>query len=247
MTDQLLQHREGGITRLTLNRPDRGNALGPDLTEALLEAFHLAAADGTRLLTLQGGGKHFCSGFDLTGFEELSDGDLTLRLIRIELLLQAIYHAPFPTMVYAHGNVFGAGADMVAACHTRMAHPETTFRMPGLGFGILLGTRRLAARIGQEKARAIQNETRQFDAAEAGAMGFVQRLATPGEWPALVEAEATAAATLAPEATAALFRATVTDTRDTDLADLVRTASPPGLRARIRAYREQVRKAAGKG
>ena len=146
MTDELIVLHDGPVTRLTLNRPEKANALSPGLTEALIAAFEAAEQDGTRLMVLSGAGKGFCSGFDLSGFDDLRDGDLVLRIIRIETMLQIVYHVPFPTLALGHGRIMGAGADLFAACSQRIATPDTSFRMPGLAFGIVLGTRRLAAR-----------------------------------------------------------------------------------------------------
>ncbi|PIW28129.1 MAG: enoyl-CoA hydratase/isomerase family protein [Rhodospirillales bacterium CG15_BIG_FIL_POST_REV_8_21_14_020_66_15] len=246
MTDHLIITTTAGATEITLNRADRANALGPGLVEGLLGAVDAATWDGTRLLVLRGEGKSFCSGFDLSDLEDVSDGDLVHRLIRIETLLQAVYHAPFPTLALAHGRVFGAGADLFCACSRRIAAPGTAFRMPGLGFGIVLGTRRLQVRVGEDQARRIQNSGLTFGAAEALDLGFATEIAEPAAWPALIDAERAAAHTLTPQATADLFRVTATDTRDADMADIARTASVPGLRARIAAYREQALKAAGK-
>ena len=246
MTAPLIVTRNDAVTQLTLNRTDRANALGPDLVEALLEAVTAAATDGTRLLVLQGEGKSFCSGFDLSDLEEVGDSDLVLRLIRIETLLQAVHHAPFPTLALAHGRVFGAGADLFCACSRRVAKPGTAFRMPGLGFGIVLGTRRLVVRVGQDEARRIQNSGLTFDAEEARRLGFATDVAEDDAWSNLIAEEGTAAEHLTPAATAALFRVTAEDTRDADMAEIARTASVPGLKARINAYREQMLKAAGK-
>ncbi len=246
MSDFLNIERDGGVTRLVLNRPEKANALGPELTENLIAAFAAAARDGTRLLTLEGNGKSFCSGFDLSGFDELSDGDLMLRFLRVETLLQAVYHAPHPTLAMAHGRVFGAGADLFGACSQRIVAPGTQFRMPGLAFGIVLGTRRLAASVGQDAAREIQNATRTFDAEEATRITFASRVAEKPEWPAIVAAAAEEAGTLDVEATAALFEVTAIDTRARDMADLVKSASRPGLKDRIQAYRDKMRQAAGK-
>jgi enoyl-CoA hydratase len=242
----LLVAKHGVCTHLTLNRPDVANALSFELVEALLAAFAVAAGDGTRLLVLDGAGKSFCSGFDLSGLDDLSDGDLVYRLIRIETLLQTVAHAPFPTLALAHGRVFGAGADLVGACSRRIAAPGTKFRMPGLGFGVVLGTRRLAACVGRDAARDIQNECRTFDAEEAVEIGFLNQLAEPADWPQLVEAASQAAEVIPIASSQVLFRVTATDTRADDMADLVNSASQPGLKDRIRAYREQTLKAAGK-
>jgi len=231
-----------GVVRLTLNRPDKANALDAVMVEALLEGVETARAEGARLLVLAGAGRHFCAGFDLSDLDATGDGDLLCRFVRIETLLQTVYHLPFATLALAQGRVMGAGADLFCACTRRVAAPATAFRMPGLGFGILLGTRRLAARIGNDAARRIQNETRTFDAEEAVRLGFATETAPDGDWPALAAATAEVAHTLAAEATAALYAATVRDTRAADMADLVASASAPGLRDRIRAYRDRTLK-----
>ncbi|MEK9671934.1 MAG: enoyl-CoA hydratase/isomerase family protein [Rhodospirillaceae bacterium] len=246
MTHPIEVTQSGGMTRIFLNRADKANALGPDLVEALLAAVMAASADGTRLIVLEGEGKHFCAGFDLSDLDAVSDGDLAHRLIRIETLLQAVYHAPCPTIALAHGRVFGAGADLFCACSERVAQPYTTFRMPGLGFGIVLGTRRLKVRVGEDAARRIQNSGLIFDADEALTLGFATAIADKDAWPDLTAKATAAAHTLTAQATADLFRVTATDTRDADMADIARTASVPGLKARIIAYREQAMKAAGK-
>ena len=230
--------RAGDTTRITLNRPEKANALNPELVEAMIEAVTAAATDGTRLLVLDAEGRHFCAGFDLGDLDSVSEGDLTLRFVRIETLLQTLHHLPFPTLALARGRAMGAGADIFCACSRRIAAPETRFRMPGLAFGIVLGTRRLAARIGDEAARRLQNETRPFDAAEAVALGFATETASEADWPARIAEAESAAATLSPEATRALFAATVRDTRAQDMADLAVSASRPGLKARIQAYRD---------
>ncbi len=246
MNDILSVAKHGPFTRLTLNRPEKANALGFDLVEALLAAFAAATAEGARLVALDGEGKSFCSGFDLSDFGEISDGDLVYRLIRIETLLQTVAHAPFPTIALAHGRVFGAGADLVCACSRRIAAPATKFRMPGLGFGVVLGTRRLAACVGRDAAREIQNECRTFDADEAAALGFLNQVAEPADWPQIIEAARQAAEVISAGSTEALFRVTAADTRAEDMADLVNSASRPGLKDRIGAYRKKTLKAAGK-
>ena len=239
MSDELIRKHEGHVTNLTLNRPQKANALAAELVEALLDAVEYACTDGTRLLTLEGAGANFCSGFDFSGFEERSEGDLALRFIRIETLLQALHHAPFETLVFAHGGTFGAGADLACCCGVRVAAPGATFRMPGLRFGVVLGTRRLVERIGADRAREILSESRTFDAEEAARMGFVTRVAPQSEWPRLAAAARTRCELLTPAAAAALHRRTVTDSRAQDMAELARSVSAPGLKERIRRFREK--------
>ncbi|MGA0024472.1 MAG: enoyl-CoA hydratase/isomerase family protein [Burkholderiales bacterium] len=238
MSDELLRKHDGHVTRLTLNRPQKANALSAALVEALIDAVEYAATDGTRLLILDGNSPHFCAGFDFSDLQSQSDGDLALRFIRIETLLQMLYHAPFETLALAHGRVFGAGADLVAGCGVRIAAPDTTFRMPGLLFGVVLGTRRLASRIGGDRARDILSHSRTFDAATALADGFLTRIAGRDEWPAMIDGAHATADALAPAAAAALHRLTVEDSRAADMAELARSVSTPGLKERIRKYRE---------
>lgn len=238
MSDELLRSEDGHVTRLTLNRPQKANALSATLVEALLDAVECAYSDGTRLLILDGAGPHFCAGFDFTDYQNSSDGDLALRFIRIETLLQALYHAPCETLVLAHGKIFGAGADLVASCGTRIAASDTTFRMPGLSFGVVLGTRRLTHRIGADRAREILSASRTFGAEEAHRIGFLTGIAAPSAWPQVVEETRVRCQRLSPGAAAALHRQTTIDTRAEDMAALAQSVSKPGLKERIRLYRE---------
>ena len=96
--------RDETATKLMLNRPDKANALSVELVEALLAAVAAACGDGTRLLVLRGEGKNFCAGFDFSDLEQQSDGDLLHRFVRMELLLQALYHAPMATLALCHGG-----------------------------------------------------------------------------------------------------------------------------------------------
>lgn len=234
---ELLRERTGTTLVLTLNRPDKMNALSGPLVDALLDAVGDAERDGTRLLVLRGEGRNFSAGFDFGGYEDQSEGDLVLRFVRIEQLLQALAHAPFDTLALAHGRNFGAGVDLICSCGRRIADPAATFRMPGLSFGLVLGTRRYAERVGGSKARRVLQEGRVFDAEEALTDGFLTGLSPVASWPDALAGAGEASVRLSEWAGAALNRATVRDTRAEDLADLVASAARPGLKDRIRAYR----------
>jgi len=234
---ELLSARDGDRLTLTLNRPDKRNALSPALVEALLDQVTGAYADGTRLLVLRGEGRNFSAGFDFGDLETATDADLLHRFVRIEELLQAVFHAPYHTLALAHGRNFGAGADLVAACARRTAAPGTTFLLPGLRFGLVLGTRRFAARVGPGPARRLLGDGVTFDAEQARTVGFVTDVAAPEDWPAHVGDVHTAATALDPHARTDLNRVLTPDTRDRDLADLVRSAARPGLKQRIQHYR----------
>jgi enoyl-CoA hydratase/carnithine racemase len=228
--------RAGPLTELTLARPAKANALSAELVEALLAAVTTAAGDGTRLLVLRGEGKNFCAGFDFSDLETSSDGDVLRRLARIEILLQALYHAPMATLALAQGGTYGAGADLVACCDRRIAAPDTVFRMPGLRFGVALGTRRLAARVGADRALEIQASARSFDAAEAANIGFINAIAPAEGWGKIVN-DMLARQKLDARAHAALKARVQVDSRDADMAALIHLASVPGLKDRIKAFR----------
>ena len=240
MADSVLQERAGEVVILTLNRPERGNALDPLTVEALLAAVERAPTEGAGLIVIGGEGRHFCTGFDLTGIDRASDGDLLLRFVRIELLLQRVYESPVPVMVLAKGRVVGAGAELFCAAMHRIAAPEATFRMPGWRFGVALGTRRLVDRVGSDVARLLLLEDRTFDAELARTIGFATDIAPEPGWPAAIAA-ASGGNALSREAAGLLLGLTVPRHADADMAALVETASRPGLRQRIQAYRDAAR------
>lgn len=242
MSDGLLIRREGALTRFTFNRPEKRNALSAGLVEALLHGVEAAGRDGTRLAVFQGAGKGFCAGFDFTGIETQSDAELVHRFVRVEQMLQAIRHAPFATLALVHGACFGAAADIVAACGRRAAVPGATFRMPGLRFGVVLGTRRLADLIGPDRARSLLETTRVFAAEEARDLGFLTDIVAEDAWPELIERTRTAAEALPLMAQRALLERTTPDTRDADMAALVRSVATPGLQARIAAFLDEAKK-----
>ena len=234
---ELAIERRGSTLFLTLDRPDKMNALSASLVEALLAEVNAACRDGTRLLVLRGNGRNFSAGFDMSAYEAQSEGDLVLRFIRIEQLLQAVRHAPFDTMVLAHGRNFGAGVDLICACARRMATADATFRMPGLRFGLVLGSRLFAERVGTDRARQVLHASQTFTGTEAHAWGFLTGVAAQDEWTAAIEQAEQAVGALSAEAAARLFRVMAPeDHRDAVLAELVRSAAQPGIKQRIASY-----------
>ncbi|MDN3568194.1 enoyl-CoA hydratase/isomerase family protein [Paeniroseomonas aquatica] len=236
----ILTSRTDGVATLGLNRPDRGNALGPELVEQLTKAFDEALATGARLIVLRGEGRHFCTGFDLTDLESLTDGDLLLRVVRIEALLQRIHAAPVTTMAIASGRTFGAGADLFAACDHRIALAGASFAFPGPAFGLVLGTNRLASLVGRDRARATLLAGAEVPAAAALAAGLATATMAAEDTPAAIAVAAEAAARLDPATVAALHQRTSRAEDDADLAALVRSAARPGLKQRILDYRAAV-------
>lgn len=236
---ELLVERDGGVLSLTLDRPAKRNALSAPLVEELLGAVQLAYDEPTDLVVFRGTGECFSAGFDFSGLAETTDAELLYRFVRIEQLLQLVYHAPFETLALAHGRVFGAGADLLCACGHRIATTNATFRLPGLAFGIVLGTRRLVDRVGTAAARRIQADGDALDAGQAFTTGLVTELVESTDWDQRLARATEDTGRVERSARAVFQRALTPGTGDTELADLVRSASVPGLRKRIQRFREE--------
>ena len=238
--------RQDTVKILRLNRPQRANALNAELVDALTEEIQAVSHDGTRTLILQGAGHSFCSGFDLKEIENLSDAEAASRVLDIERMLQALHHAPVLTVALVQSSAFGAGADLVCCCHRRIATPDSRFCMPGLNFGILLGTRRLTQRVGVDNALSVLTNTRVFAAPEALQMGYLTAIAPSDSWDEHIEAAKVAGTAVASEHVSRMFDVVIPDTRSSDMADLEASVNIPGLVDRILQYRDRQRQRSGK-
>ncbi len=229
--------RDGPVMRVCLDRADKLNSFSADLVDGLHAAVLAAGEDKeVRLLVFSGAGKGFSGGFDLSGLDEMSDGDLLLRFVRVEELLQAVFHAPFGTMALVHGPCYGAAADLVAACQWRVATSDARFRMPGLNFGIVLGTRRLAGLVGADAAQALLARGKPFGADEALQCGFIGEVAAQEAWPAAQARALGAAQALSAADFAAMSARARQSDRDGDMAALVRSAARGSIKERIATY-----------
>lgn len=232
--------RDGAISRLRLDRAAKGNSLSAELVQQLDTAIETCAGDGTQALLIEGAGAHFCTGFDLSDLDAETDDSLLARFVRVELLLQKVYRAPFITAALAHGKTWGAGADLFAACALRWARPDATFAFPGAAFGLVLGSGRLAELTGSATATEWITRGNTITAREATDRALVQSIDNTSDAQQTVAQLDTMVNRLdAP--TLAQIRA-ATRNRDpsadaVDLARLVRSAARPGVKARIAAYR----------
>lgn len=248
--DELICRRDGAVLHLQLNRPDKGNALSATLVGALTAALEAVARDESlRLLVLSGAGRHFCTGFDLSDLDSETDDSLLARFVRVELLLQAVHAAPCTTLALAHGRTMGAGADLFAACSERWVVDDASFAFPGAGFGLVLGTARLAGRVGATRAAAWIESGASIDTDAAYASGLatrrIQADAVDAECQRLLERTSRLDATTQRGIRAAIAaaqhpRGAAGDAQD--LARLVRSAARPGLRERVAAYRAAPRR-----
>lgn len=242
MSGQLSITWRGRACMATLNRAAVGNALSHDLVEDLHLALDEAVAGQATLLVLTGEGRHFCTGFDLSSVEHQEESSLLHRFVRIEMLLSRLYTVPFVTLAYVNGAALGAGADLYAACSRRFSGPSARFAFPGAGFGLLLGTRRLAQRVGASTAEELVVSGRAMDASEAVGLGLTLELVEPDAFEALLEREVLSADRLDRDTLGSVRRLLTRNDEDSDLADLVRSAIRPGLRERIINHRARTKK-----
>ena len=177
----IIEHN-GSVTWLRLNRPDRLNAVNAAMIEGLIDGLIAARDRGSDLVVFAGEGRAFSAGFDLSGLDQQSDADLLYRFVRVEQLLQMIYQLPMTSVALVQGRCFGAAADIVASCRKRIATPDASFRMPGLQFDIVLGTRRLARLIGADAAFDLLETSRIFTADDAREVGFLTDIQPAEDW-----------------------------------------------------------------
>ncbi len=236
------------IAVATLAQPARGNALSESMVETLIDRISECIEDRSiHTLVLNSTGSHFCTGFDLgaqppsapdappEGVSDLAaiDGPLLWRFARIEHLLSLLWNAPLRTVAVAQGRTWGAGADLFAACDLRYATPQIECRFPGAGFGLVLGTRRLASLVGQGRAMDWVAHGQRINAADALTAGLATALLDAHEqWQEHLPRLAVDRSTYAQ-----LKAATRPDESRSDLAALVRSAALPGLADRLEQYK----------
>jgi enoyl-CoA hydratase/carnithine racemase len=135
MTDQLHSVREGRLLRLTLNRPEKRNALDTALCRTLLDALDDAAADpAVGAILLIANGRAFCAGMDLAEIEQ--DG----RAAEIDALHERLFtigaRLAKPLIAGVQGPVLGGGVGLVANCHIVVAGPEADFGLTEIRLGL---------------------------------------------------------------------------------------------------------------
>ena len=183
-----------GLFTITLDRPDKANALTPEMIEALISAIRTALDAGARALVLTGAGKVFSAGADL---DAARAGLATSPLW--EQLSGLIADAPALTIAALNGTAAGGALGMVLACDLRIAVPSVRIFYPVMRLGFLpqpSDPARLAALAGPSRAAMILMAGQKIGAEEALAWGLIDRIVAP-------EALAETAAALAADALAA--------------------------------------------
>ena len=170
---------DGGVL-VTLNRPDRRNAIDLDMVEQL----HAVCADlerSPRILVLTGGTDGvFAAGADIG---QLLHRGVDDALAGINMtVFQRIHRLPLPTVAAIDGYALGGGAELAYACDLRVASDRAVFGQPEAGLGILAaagGTWRLRSLVGEAVAKEMLFCDRRLDAQEALRLGLVSRVTTP--------------------------------------------------------------------
>lgn len=239
MSDTLTIQRRNGVVRAIFCRSKAGNSLSSEMVATLQDLVNRCAADDTAMLVLQGQGRNFCTGFDLSALDTETDDSLLGRFVRIELLLQAIHAAPFTTVALGHGSIVGAGADLFAACEVRWLVGPANFRFPGAAFGLVLGTGRLARLVGTGLARDWIDSGRWIDQDEALACGLVTANICTEKLAQGLDRLAERTSRLEPITRKAVHAASQADQSHLawDLLALAESAARPGIKERIRRYR----------
>jgi enoyl-CoA hydratase len=165
----------GGVAVLTIDRPERRNAVDLDAVQAIGDHLQDARAAGGRVVVLTGAGGHFCSGADLQGVD---DEVFVAALTRALGLLR---DPSFVTIAAIDGIALGAGTQFAVSCDLRVATPAARFGVPAARLGLAVDhetVRRLAAFAGEGTARAMLLAAEEFDGDSAHRTGLVQRLGT---------------------------------------------------------------------
>jgi enoyl-CoA hydratase len=161
----------GPVALITIDRPERRNALDHEALDQLLEA-HQRASTG-RVIVLTGAGGHFCAGADLSGVEDTGFTD------RLREVLAAIRDDPRPVVAAVDGAALGAGTQLAVACDLRVATPSARFGIPAARLGLMVDhwtIQRLSLLAGAGPARAMLLGAETYSGEESHAGGLVQRV-----------------------------------------------------------------------
>jgi methylglutaconyl-CoA hydratase len=172
---------DGGIAALTLNRPEKRNAISFDLIDDLLRALEEVSKSDAIVLILTGAGKAFCSGLDLdnlkallgrTPEQNLQDSRTMVQLFR------SLYEFPKVTIAAVNGTAIAGGTGLALLCDFTLAVPEAKFGYTEvrIGFVPAIVSTFLLRQVGEKQARDLLLTGRLFDAAEAVRLGLVSEI-----------------------------------------------------------------------
>jgi methylglutaconyl-CoA hydratase len=196
----ILHSVEAGIARIMLNRPDKRNALNPELIEALKGSLDRSARDETvRVVLLSGAGKDFCSGADLAGLDRTADADVTHHLEAARRLADVFIKMrrhPRPIVAAVRGRALAGGCGLATACDLILASESAQFGYPEVNIGFIpaMVMAILRRSVSEKRAFELIATGEVIGASEAQVIGLINRVYTDAEFEARVEAYAAALA-----------------------------------------------------
>ncbi len=191
--EKMITEKDGAVGWIIFNKPERHNAMSLDMWQAIPQILDLFEQDPEiRVIVLKGAGeKAFISGADISEFDKLrSSAEAVANYDHVshEASLR-LSHAKKPTIAMIRGYCIGGGLGVALSCDMRIASDGSRFAIPaaklGLGYRVS-GLQPLVALIGPAFAKEIIITARQFDSAEAAAMGLINRAVAPDELEAFV-------------------------------------------------------------
>ena len=187
MTDSpITVHDHAGVRRITVNRPDKLNALNAATLDALFAAFGAAAEDSAaRVLVLTGAGpKAFVAGADIAEMADLRPTEGRDFSLRGQRLMRRIETMPKPVIAMVNGFALGGGLELAMACHLRIAADTARLGQPEINLGLIPGfggTQRLLRLAGRAATLELCLLGAPIDAARALQLGIVNRVVAAAE------------------------------------------------------------------
>ena len=189
-----------GIATITLNRPERRNALDLAMCEGLVAAAHAAAADDSVCLVfVRANGPAFCAGADLKERQGMSVHQVRERRIKGFAAYATLEALPMPAVAVVQGPAIGSGCEISAACDFIVATPDATFATPEALRGTVGATQRLPRVLGKRLAKDLMFTGRRLSAEEALRHGLVARVVPADELEAVLDGIARAVVDAPPQ------------------------------------------------
>lgn len=180
----LVETAEDGIATVTLNRPEKRNALSLDVMRELIAAFEaLGAERAVKVVILRGLGPAFSAGHDLREMLERSVAEYRLVFDVCVRLMETLQSIPQPVIAEIAGIATAAGCQLVATCDLAVASSEARFATPGVKIGLFCTTPMVALTraIGRKRAMEMLLTGEMIDARTAADWGLINRVAEPNE------------------------------------------------------------------
>ncbi|NJO23351.1 MAG: enoyl-CoA hydratase [Sphingomonadales bacterium] len=204
-TEKILSRKENRVGTLVFNNPERHNAVSLEMWEAATRVLDAFARDtDVRVLVVTGaGGKAFVSGADISKFEDERATQAAVECYNTtsQNFYSSLYNFPKPAIAQIQGYCIGGGLNLAISCDLRFCTEGSRFGLPaaklGLGYGYA-GLKRFFDTIGPSNTKDIFFSARQFGAAEALAMGVVNKVLPDGELADFVQGYANTIAENAP-------------------------------------------------